>query len=1119
MMIFQSLVVTIADADPGPDYDLLIITPLEFHDELIPLKQFKDATCRPTEIVTLEYIYSHYTGADKAEQVKKCIADYETTHNIKYVMLIGDVDKLPIRYFLVQTNNDTGSKIDWFAYYMTDHYYADLYDSSGAFCSWNADGDAYYAETVRTWPSFTFTNVDGVDYEFDVIVSRLPASTGTEVANYVNRVIEYETEVSTTDAWFKKIMLVTGSPGSIYPEDPEPGDPVPYWDIQQLNSLGARLTPFGFSEIQLYHENSPTGSYYPNVVNVNTHLNSGAGLFTILSHQNRQSFGFYNFPGDMAGLANDGKYPVMFSLGCSPAQIGPIAPNQNYLDTTGAPQNYGYSYPVPYSSWTTPNPPNVLQTTTDVAAIPEDVLCYHNDKGAIAFIGSMAEASGTIGYPASNYYHQSIADGERILGEIWRDVSTGIMSHNNPANHWERSRRWMFLNLFGDPTLNIGGLPDKPPVTSLSIGSPKYIAGDTTYVKSSTTFTLTATDDVGIATTCYQYYPVTTPGSTWSTGTSFTISGDDGEYIIWYYSIDSAGNIDYPIKSQLVTLDNSAPTTTLSIGTPKHTAGADIYINSNTLITLTATDGSLGSGIEYIEYRIDAGSWTPYSTAFQVYGTDGSHTIYYRSKDNLGTTESTKNQVIILDNTPPEITLTIGSPKYGTTPLWVTSDTLFTISITDSGVGPNYIQYSLDSVSPYNTAYVTYTAPFTLPGTESDIGRHVTINMAAYDLLNNMNSASQSVIVDNKPPESWESFGEPYYYDSGSATLYITSSTEFTFNPMDWEDYGSAVGVDYTKYRIDSGAWCDFTGVPITFSGDDGVHTMDYYSVDHLGNTEATKSRVVFLDNTPPEVNIELPGDGAYVYGLIPIVISATDEGSGVHHVDYSLDGGATWLPATYDTVKDRWIGLWDTTLFTEGTHTLSARAEDNVGNIGYDDTPPTVTIVYLDYEIEFSDSDWNYIQDFNVVFSEQKPGEYRVSTNPGTIYEIITITNTGTLVTLPEIILDVMIPLETDFLGPGQEAFKFLGAKSVHVYLNGVDVTPPGKWLPSLHNVDVNQALAPGDTIEIYLHYEYAFKGRKYTDPDVSSWPGEDYVFETDILSAYGPSWTNTLSALPIKA
>ena len=107
--------------------------------------------------------------------------------------------------------------------------------------------------------------------------------------------------------------------------------------------------------------------------------------------------------------------------------------------------------------------------------------------------------------------------------------------------------------------------------------------------------------------------------------------------------------------------------------------------------------------------------------------------------------------------------------------------------------------------------------------------------------------------------------------------------------------------------------------------------------------------------------------------------------------------------------------------------------------------------------------------------------------------------------------------PIEADFLGIGEEAFEYQGAKAVHVYLNGVDVTPTGKWLSDPSNVNVMQALAPGDTIQVYVHYEYSFKGEKYTDPDVSSWFGENYIFESDILSAYGPTWSNTLSAVPI--
>jgi predicted glycosyl hydrolase (DUF1957 family) len=66
-----------------------------------------------------------------------------------------------------------------------------------------------------------------------------------------------------------------------------------------------------------------------------------------------------------------------------------------------------------------------------------------------------------------------------------------------------------------------------------------------------------------------------------------------------------------------------------------------------------------------------------------------------------------------------------------------------------------------------------------------------------------------------------------------------------------------------------------------------------------------------------------------------------------------------------------------------------------------------------------------------------------------------------------------MMIPIETDFLGVGEEEFEFQGVKSVHVYLKGVDVTPQGRWLPDLDYVDGEQALAPDDTIEIYIHYE----------------------------------------------
>ena len=47
-------------------------------------------------------------------------------------------------------------------------------------------------------------------------------------------------------------------------------------------------------------------------------------------------------------------------------------------------------------------------------------------------------------------------------------------------------------------------------------------------------------------------------------------------------------------------------------------------------------------------------------------------------------------------------------------------------------------------------------------------------------------------------------------------------------------------GVDFTKYKVDTGNWTTYV-TPFTVS-DDGAHTVYYYSVDKVGNTEAQKS-------------------------------------------------------------------------------------------------------------------------------------------------------------------------------------------------------------------------------------------------------------------------------------
>jgi hypothetical protein len=64
-------------------------------------------------------------------------------------------------------------------------------------------------------------------------------------------------------------------------------------------------------------------------------------------------------------------------------------------------------------------------------------------------------------------------------------------------------------------------------------------------------------------------------------------------------------------------------------------------------------------------------------------------------------------------------------------------------------------------------------------------------------------------------------------------------------------------GVDFTKYKIDGGAWNDYTtAFDVTGNGE---HTVEFYSVDNAGNTEDVKSES-FTIEYPVEIAITIKG-------------------------------------------------------------------------------------------------------------------------------------------------------------------------------------------------------------------------------------------------------------------
>src|SRR4051812_21360941 len=95
--------------------------------------------------------------------------------------------------------------------------------------------------------------------------------------------------------------------------------------------------------------------------------------------------------------------------------------------------------------------------------------------------------------------------------------------------------------------------------------------------------------------------------------------------------------------------DSAAPTTTVRI----EGATPAAKYNKPVEVSLSAADGAAGTGVDWIEHRIDGGAWVrdtnatsaePYVVKFNVAG-DGNHTVEYRARDKGGNTQDPPGSV------------------------------------------------------------------------------------------------------------------------------------------------------------------------------------------------------------------------------------------------------------------------------------------------------------------------------------------------------------------------------------------------------------------------------------------------------------------------------------------
>lgn len=446
-------------------YDLLIITQSKkktvgniqylegFGKILLPLVMHKNKTGMPTIMLTLGDLYREpeYRGRDHAEIIKNAIAKARSMWGIKYVMLVGDCDKFPVRY---TKSYDLGH---WgHSYAPSDLYYADLFDSTGTFQTWDYDGDDRFGEMQGNFAkNADDLNQDRLDLVPDVAVGRVPASTENELRTYVKKVIQYETTASAS--WFKRALLMTGD----YP-----------WSNATNDYIDTQLQMRSFSNVKLYHDQIwPTTNSSQRRQLIETEVNNGVGFISYVGHGwgvpsgatvGGGWGGWYDYTA-IPFLNNAARLPVIFSAACSTAMFH--AGNGPYF------AKWGYKYTgAPYSEtrlakykWG-PEPIGLSPTAYDVDALAEHFL-VKNTVGGIAFIGSYTGTQGD-SHTLAKFFFEKYAAGADILGDAWNGaiskfVSNVINGLAFPGTSWYTAAQYHHIHkmlLFGDPSLRLGGV-------------------------------------------------------------------------------------------------------------------------------------------------------------------------------------------------------------------------------------------------------------------------------------------------------------------------------------------------------------------------------------------------------------------------------------------------------------------------------------------------------------------------------------------------------------------------------------------------------------------------------------------------------------------------------------
>jgi hypothetical protein len=416
--------------------DLLIISPKKYTNILKLLATHKENKGIKTRIIEVENIYKDFEGRDEPEQIKSAIKNSYDECNIKYVLLIGNFRQIPARYCY---NYDDYGSFD--ISFISDLYYADLYNDEGLFSKWDGNHNGIFGE----WNGKEAQD-SNISLTPEICIGRLPCNNINEVKIMINKIINYEEKTNGSE-WFNNFIVAGGDTYSSargYNDeifDKNEGEEYTQKAIQIMKD---------FSPIRLWASNHKLTTF-----NLISSINNGCGFLYLSGHGNPITWVTHPINSSVTigrisnfhipFLINGYKLPICIVGGCHNSQF-----DVHLLRILKDPYYY---FTWSYSCWS-------WKLTSSIKG------------GSIATIGSTGLTWQGIEYGGGGnnwinlQFFKEYTNGNEILGDVWKKAICAYLD-SFPINWNTPNGKTSSLDaktvqewcLIGDPTLKIGGYP------------------------------------------------------------------------------------------------------------------------------------------------------------------------------------------------------------------------------------------------------------------------------------------------------------------------------------------------------------------------------------------------------------------------------------------------------------------------------------------------------------------------------------------------------------------------------------------------------------------------------------------------------------------------------------